>query len=315
MTNRSLPFDLDLVEGIRVNRSAAERRADTLPGRRTFKKEAQVAADIRAIQCVDLTTLAGDDTVGRVERLCAKGLNPVRRDILEALGLGDLNLHVGAICVYHAMVEPAIEAVGGQIPIAAVSTSFPDGQGPGETRLREIELSIAAGASEIDVVIPREMALIGDWEALYNEVVCFREACGERAKLKVILGTGNLGTLENVAKASATAIMAGADTIKTSTGKEPTNATIPVGLVMARQIRRFRDEVVDHVVGFKPAGGIRTAGDAMKWFALMLEELGEAWTRPDRFRIGASGLLTDIERQLEHLATGRYSRSDDHPLP
>lgn len=311
-----MPFEPRLIESIRVDTPAALRRAATLGGRRSFKVEAQVAALIRAIQCMDLTTLDGGDTAGRVQRLCAKGLNPVRREILAALGLGDLDLTVGAICVYHAQVVEAVKCLKGRIPVAAVSTSFPDGQGPLETRLQEIKLSIEAGAKEIDIVIQRELVLTEDWRGLYNLVVAFRNQCADHAKLKTILGTGNLGTLENVAKASACAIMAGADTIKTSTGKEPVNATIPVGLIMVRQIRRFRDEMPEafqRVVGFKPAGGIRTAKDAMLWLSLMLEELGEEWTKPELLRFGASGLLTDIERQLEHLATGRYAADYHQP--
>lgn len=316
--NTPMSFDPGLIESIRVNRPAAERRAGTIGTRRTWKQESQVAVLIRAIQCMDLTTLAGDDTPGRVARLCAKGKSPVRREILEKLlGEGHEPIRVGAICVYHAQVEEAVQCLRGSgIPVAAVSTSFPDGQGPFETRLREIELSIAAGATEIDIVIPRAFALTGNWRALYGFVFACREMCGDRAKLKVILGTGNLGTLEIVAKASACAIMAGADTIKTSTGKEGVNATLPVGLTMVRQIRRFRDEVPEEqrrTIGFKPAGGIQTAGDVMKWFSLMLEELGEEWTHPDKFRIGASSLLSDIERQLERLATGRYAARHHQP--
>lgn len=315
--NKAAPFNPGLIESIRIDTPAALRRAATLGGRRSFKVEAQVAALIRAIRCMDLTTLDGGDTAGRVDRLCAKGLSPVRREILDALlGTERSDLTVGAICVYHAQVAEAVRCLEGRIPVAAVSTSFPDGQGPLETRLREIELSIEAGATEIDIVIARELALTGNWPGLYDLIVAFREKCGDRAKLKTILGTGNLGTLETIAKASCCAIMAGADTIKTSTGKETVNATIPVGLVMVRQIRRFREEVPGEcrrIVGFKPAGGIRTAKDAMLWLALMLEELGEEWTHPNLFRFGASGLLTDIERQLEHLTTGRYAADYHQP--
>lgn len=316
--NTPLPFDHGLVESICVNRSAVERRAATLGTRRTFKVESQAAALVRAVQCMDLTTLAGDDTPGRVERLCAKGRNPVRRDVLRTLGIAD-PITVGAICVYHAEAATAVAALRGSgVPVAAVSTDFPDGQNsPHEVKLTQIAAAIEAGATEIDIVITRAHALTGNWCALYDEVVGFRTACGDKAKLKTILGTGNLGTLERVAKASAVAIMAGADMIKTSTGKEGVNATLPVGLTMVRQIRRFRDEVPEaqrRVVGFKPAGGIRTAKDVMVWLTLMLEELGEAWTKPDRFRIGASGLLTDIERQLEHLATGQYAATHHQPM-
>ncbi|MDO8598683.1 MAG: deoxyribose-phosphate aldolase [bacterium] len=319
--NSCMPFDRGLVETIPVNRSAVERRAASLGGRRTFKVESQVAALVRALQCMDLTTLAGDDTPGRVERLCAKARNPVRREILHALGITD-PITVGAVCVYYAQVATAVAALRGSgIPVAAVSTDFPDGQNsPHGMKLEQIAAAIDAGATEIDIVISRAHVLTGNWRALYDEIVDFRAACEDRAKLKTILGTGNLAPLALVAKASAVAIMAGADTIKTSTGKEPVNATLPVGLTMVRPMRRFRDEMPEEqrrVVGFKPAGGIRTAKDVMLWMSLMLEELGEAWTKPDRLRIGASGLLTDIERQLDVLASGdpsAYAATNHQPM-
>ena len=315
-TNRSLPLDLSLVEKIKINRSSVEARAQTLGARRSFKVESQVAAYLRAIQCLDLTTLQGDDTPGRVERLCAKALNPLSREILEKLGLNDLSLTTGAVCVYHNLIGPAISVLKGRIPVAAVSTGFPAGQTPIELKLKEIQYAIDAGATEIDIVISRSSALAGKWSNLYYEIKLFREVCGEQAKLKTILGVGNLGTLENVAKASAVAIMAGSDFIKTSTGFEPTNATLESGLVMVREIRRFRDlsGLQNLRVGFKPAGGIKTAKDAMLWLTLMLEELSEDWTKPELFRLGASSLLTDLERQLWHLATDRYSAGHHHPI-
>ena len=307
-------FDEGLLARFRVNRSATERRAATLTSRRTFKVGAQTAAYLQAIQCMDLTTLDGADTAGRVARLCAKALQPVRHDILEQLGLSDYRLTVGAVCVYHQHVAEAAHYLHGKIPVAAVSTAFPDGQAPLQTRLAEIEASIEAGATEIDVVIERALALTGRWRELYDQIVLCRNACCDRAKLKVILGVGNLGTLTTVAQASAVAILAGADTIKTSTGKEATNATLPVGLTMVRVIRAFRDEIdPGRQVGFKPAGGIQTAKDAMAWLTLMLEELGPEWTKPDLFRIGASSLLGDLERQLEHRATGRYAAPHHQP--
>ncbi|MBI4427263.1 MAG: deoxyribose-phosphate aldolase [Candidatus Magasanikbacteria bacterium] len=314
--NTSLPFRLDLVlDGTKVNCPAAERRVAEIGTRRSFKKEAQVAALLRAVQCMDLTTLAGDDTPGRVDRLCAKALRPVRQEILNELGLSELNLTVGAVCVYHAQVAEAVNRLRGAIPVAAVSTSFPDGQGPMETRLAEIKASISAGATEIDIVIERGLALTGKWQALYDQIRAYRDACGDKAHLKTILGTGNLGTLTCVAQASAVAIMAGADFIKTSTGKEGTNATLPVSLTMVRQIRRFQTEVDSgRRIGFKPAGGIKTAKDAMLWLSLMLEELGEEWTHPELFRFGASSLLTDLELQLEHCATGKYAAVNHQPL-
>jgi deoxyribose-phosphate aldolase len=298
----------------RVNRSAVERRTATLPGRRTVKKAWQAAWLLRAITLIDLTTLAGDDTRGNVLRLCAKAQNPVRRDLLEALGMAGENLHTGAVCVYHAMVSTAVTALEGSgVPVAAVSTGFPAGLNPMAQRVEEIHASVEAGAREIDIVITRGNVLNGAWEALYDEVRAFREACGE-AHMKVILGTGELGTLTNVARASRVAMMAGADFIKTSTGKEPVNATLPVGLVMARMIRAHL-EATGFSVGFKPAGGIRVAKSALEWMFLMKEELGDGWLKADLFRFGASGLLTDIERQLEHHVTGRYAAAHRQPMP
>jgi deoxyribose-phosphate aldolase len=311
--NPGTALDLEVVAATHVNRSAVERRAATLPARRTVKKEWQAAWLLRAISCMDLTTLAGDDTAGNVKRLCAKARHPVRADLLEALGVVDLGLTVGAVCVYHAHVATAVEALTGSgIPVAAVSTGFPAGLSPMPQRLAEIRASVAAGATEIDVVITRGHALRGDWQALYDEVRAFRDACGE-AHLKTILGVGELGTLTTVARASQVAMMAGSDVIKTSTGKEASNATLPVGLVMVRQIRDYLERT-GHVVGFKPAGGIRTAKQSLDWLVLLKEELGDRWLRPDLFRFGASGLLTDIERQLEHFVTGRYSAAHRHPM-
>ncbi len=315
-TNTPIPFDIGLIQTIRVNRSAVEARSSELGTRRTFKIEAQVASYIRAIRCMDLTTLSGDDTAGRVARLCAKALSPLEPETLAALGLEGIPLTVGAVCVYPAQIRPAVLHLRGLVPVASVATGFPAGQTFPEIKLKEIDLAIRAGAREIDVVISREKVLTGRWKALYDELVAYREVCGDRARLKTILGIGNLETLTNVAAASAVAIMAGADFIKTSTGFEPTNATLPGGLVMVRQIRRFLDSglLEGRRVGFKPAGGIRSAKDAMGWLILMLEELGEDWTKPELFRIGASGLLNDIERQLRHLAFGRYANAQYHPM-
>jgi deoxyribose-phosphate aldolase len=307
-----MPLELDLVEEVRVNRSAVERRTATLRGRRTVKKEWQAAWLLRAVTLMDLTTLSGDDTPGRVRRLCAKARRPVRADLLEAMGASQLPIRVGAVCVYHRFVSTAVEALEGSgIPVAAVSAGFPAGLSPLEQRLDEIRASVAAGAEEIDIVITRSHVLAEDWRALYDEVRAMRETCGD-AHIKTILATGELGTLRNVARASVVCMMAGADFIKTSTGKEPVNATLPVGLVMARAIRDFRERT-GHMVGLKPAGGIRTAKDALDWLVLIKEELGDRWLRPDLFRFGASSLLTDIERQLEYFVTGRYSAAYRHP--
>jgi len=311
--NPGAPLDLETVRAIRVNRSAVERRAATIPTRRTVKKEWQAAWLLRAITLIDLTTLAGDDTPSNVRRLCAKAKDPVRADILAALGAEELGIKVAAVCVYHELVSVAVEALAGSgIPVAAVSAGFPAGLNPFPQRLAEIKASVAAGASEIDIVITRAHVLTGDWQALYDEVRAFRDACGD-AHLKAILATGELATLTNVARASRVAMMAGADFIKTSTGKETVNATLPFGLVMARQIREFQEET-GAAVGFKPAGGIRSAKNAVDWMLLMKEELGDEWLRAKLFRLGASALLTDIERQLEHAATGRYAASYRMPM-
>jgi len=314
--NPGTPLDLDIVRGIHVNRSAVERRAATIPTRRTVKKQWQAAWLLRAITLMDLTTLSGDDTPGNVRRLCAKGRRPVRDDLLDALGLDGeaLGIHVAAICVYHALVPTAVDALRGSgIPVAAVSTGFPAGLSPFEQRVAEIPASVAAGAREIDIVITRAHVLTGNWQALYDEVKAFRAACGN-AHLKAILATGELATLTNVARASVVAMQAGADFIKTSTGKEGVNATMSFALVMARMIREYYERT-GFAVGFKPAGGIRTAKSALEYMYLMKEELGVRWLQPDLFRFGASALLTDIERQLEHFATGRYAAAHRHPMP
>lgn len=302
-------FTPDWFESVSVNRQAAEWRAASLPTRRTVKKEWQAAWLARAITCIDLTTLAGDDTAGRVQRLCAKARNPVRADLLEALDLQGLT--VGAVCVYPTMVPHAVKALEGSgIPVASVATGFPAGLTPLPLRLAEIRYAVEQGAQEIDIVITRELALTGQWQALYDEIRQMREACGP-AHMKAILATGDLKTLTNVYKASMVAMQAGSDFIKTSTGKEEVNATLPVSLTMLRALRDFRD-LTGQMVGFKPAGGLKTAKDAMSWQILMKEELGTRWMMPDLFRIGASSMLGDIERQLEHHITGRYSAANRH---
>jgi deoxyribose-phosphate aldolase len=312
--NPGIPLDLEWVMRTHVNRSAVERRAATLVTRRTVKKDWQAAWLLRAITCLDLTTLAGDDTPSNVRRLCAKGIHPLREDMEEALAISYLNLHVGAICVYHNLVPVAVDALQGSgVPVAAVSTGFPAAQIALSLKLDEIAASIAAGAAEIDMVVTRAHVLTGNWQALYDEVQACRRACGD-AHLKVILATGELGTLQNVGMASLVGMMAGADFIKTSTGKETVNATLPVGLVMVRAIRDYF-EATGYKVGFKPAGGIRTARQATDWEALMKEELGDEWLTPALFRIGASSLLTDIERQLSHFITGRYAADQYFPMP
>ncbi|MCB9992951.1 MAG: deoxyribose-phosphate aldolase [Hyphomicrobiaceae bacterium] len=311
--NPGFPLDLDWVERTVMNRSALERRAASFSARRSVKKHWQAAWLLKAITLIDLTTLNSDDTDGRVERLCAKARHPVRDDILEALGAEGLGIKPGAVCVYHNFVATAVRALRGtNIPVAAVSTSFPHGLTPLNIRLQEIEASVKAGAREIDIVIERGQVLTGDWQALYDEVKQMRAACGE-AHIKTILGTGELATLTNVAKASLVCMLAGADFIKTSTGKEKVNANLPTSLAMVRMIREFHDETGIEI-GYKPAGGISTAKDALTYMILMKEELGTHWLQPHLFRFGASSLLTDIERQLEHNATGRYAADYRQPM-
>ena len=313
LANRGIPLNLDWVQQVRVNTSAVERRAQSHVARRTVKKEWQAAWLLRAVSCMDLTTLSGDDTDERVRRLCAKGRHPIQSDLEKRLGIESLEIKVAAICVYHTFVETARRALEGSgVRVAAVSTGFPAGLSPLTERIAEIRRSVEAGADEIDVVITRAQVFGGKWQALYDEVASFKQACGS-AHMKVILGTGDLLTLRNVARASFVAMMAGADFIKTSTGKEPTNATLPAGFVMTRAIREYAQET-GMAVGFKPAGGIKTAKQSLEWLALMKEELGHSWMRAEMFRLGASSLLNDIERQLEHHATGRYSADYRHPV-
>ena len=311
--NPGAPLEPNWFERVGVNASAVERRAATLTTRRTVKKEYQAAWLVRAIECIDLTTLSGDDTPERVRRLCAKAKRPLSDEMLAALGLAGMALTVAAVCVYPTMVAPAVRALDGSgIPVASVATGFPAGLTPLKQRLEEIRYAVGEGAREIDVVITRAHVLARDWRALYDEVAAMREASGP-AHLKAILGTGDLKTLRNVYAGAMVAMQAGADFIKTSTGKEDVNATLPVSLVMVRALRDYRERTgVD--IGFKPAGGLRTAKDALAWLILMKEELDPPWMQPDLFRIGASGLITDIERQLDHYATGRYSAAHRHAM-
>jgi deoxyribose-phosphate aldolase len=310
--NPGAPLSLDWFEDVRVNLSAAERRAASLSTRRSVKKNYQAAWLVKALQCIDLTTLSGDDTPGRVHRLCAKAKRPVRDDIVAGLGLSEMPT-VGAVCVYPAMVLHAVKALEGSgIPVASVATGFPAGLTPLPQRLAEIRYAVDMGAAEIDIVIHRAQVLTQDWTALYDEIAAMRQACGA-AHMKAILATGDLKMLRNVYKASMVAMQAGADFIKTSTGKEDVNATLPVSLIMVRALRDYGD-LTGHQIGFKPAGGLKTAKDAMNWLILMKEELGRRWLEPDLFRIGASSMLADIERQLEHHLTGRYAAATHQPL-
>ena len=313
LSNKGIPLNREWINQVRVNTSAVERRAQTHVARRTVKKDWQAAWLLRAITCMDLTTLSGDDTDERVRRLCAKARQPIQQELIDRLGIAGLKIQVGAVCVYHRFVETARAALQGTtIPVAAVSTGFPAGLSPLSERIAEIRRSVEDGAQEIDVVIARAHVFGGRWQELYDEISAFKQASG-RAHMKVIVGAGDLLTLRNVARASFVAMMAGADFIKTSTGKEPTNATLPVGFVMTRAIREYAQET-GMAVGFKAAGGIRTAKQSLEWLSLMKEELGLSWMMAELFRFGASGLLGDIERQLEHHVTGRYSADYRHPI-
>jgi deoxyribose-phosphate aldolase len=309
--NPGMALEMDWVRAVQANTPAIERRAANLSTRRSVKKDHQAAWLLKAITCIDLTSLAGDDTEGRVTRLCAKARQPVRADLLAALGMPMIK--VGAVCVYHEMVPCAVRALESSgIPVAAVSTGFPAGLSPFHLRLAEIRESVKAGAQEIDIVISRRHVLTGNWQALYDEMRQMRDACGD-AHVKAILATGELGPLRNVARASLVCMMAGADFIKTSTGKEAVNATLPVSLVMIRAIRDYYDRT-GFRIGYKPAGGISKAKDALVYLSMMKEELGDRWVQPDLFRFGASSLLGDIERQLEHHVTGAYSAAWRHPM-
>ncbi len=313
LPNAGIPLELEWVRDVRVNTTAVERRIQSQVARRTVKKEWQAAWLLRAITCMDLTTLSGDDTEERVRRLCSKAKQPIQHELVKRLGIEELGIKVAAVCVYHVFVETALHALAGSgVHVAAVSTGFPAGLSPLNERVAEIRRSVEAGAHEIDVVITRAHVFSGEWQALYDEIAVFKQACG-RAHMKVIIGTGDLQTLRNIGRASLVAMMAGADFIKTSTGKESVNATLPVSLVMVRAIREYAQHT-GMAVGFKPAGGIRTAKQSLDWLALMKEELGDSWLRAEMLRFGASGLLGDIERQLEHYATGRYSAEYRHPI-
>ena len=310
--NKGIALNLDWIDSVQMNRSAIERRCSTLTKRRSIKKDWQAAWLLKSMSCIDLTTLSSDDTHERVRRLCAKACQPIRPELAKGLGLKGIKPQVAAVCVYHSFVKTAAKALkNSKIPVAAVSTGFPHGLNPLPRRIEEIRDSIDAGAKEIDIVITRAHVFSKNWQALFDEISAFREASGT-ALLKTILGTGELGTFRNVAKASLVCMMAGADFIKTSTGKEGVNATLPVSLVMLRMIREYLENT-GYSVGFKPAGGIRTARQALEWLIMMKEELGREWMEPNLFRFGASGLLTDIERQLEHHTTGRYSSAHRQP--
>ena len=311
--NPGTDFRLDKISNIAINRSAVERRCTNYGTRRSIKKDKQAAWLLKAITLMDLTTLSGDDTEARVRRLCSKAKQPISNKLEKILGTESLDLSVAAVCVYHDMLASAKKALNNsKVNLAAVSTGFPAGLSPLPLRLKEIEYSVDSGANEIDIVISRRHVLEGNWEELYKEVKMFREKCGD-AHMKTILATCELGNLSNIAKASQVCMMAGADFIKTSTGKEPTNATLPVSLVMVRMIRNFYNETGIRI-GFKAAGGISDTKTALLYMTMIQEELGRRWLEPDLFRFGASSLLGDIERQLDHFSSGYYSASYRHPL-
>ena len=308
LQNNFYDLDLNWINNVHVNLSAVERRTASLVKRRSVKKEYQAAWLLKAVTLIDLTTLSGDDTFGKVERLCQKALNPIAQDILEELDLPLHSLTVGAVCVYHHLVNQAKINLEKKIPIAAVSTGFPAGLSSFSSRRKEIIDSIKAGATEIDIVINRGFVLQNNWSKLYNEVKNFKTTAKD-IKIKAILGVGDLETMRNVAKASLVCMMAGADFIKTSTGKENINANLNNSLVMLRMIREFY-EYSGKRIGFKPAGGISTAKSVIEFLILVMEELGEEWINPSLLRIGASSLLIDIERQLYHHVFGRYATKD-----
>ena len=311
--NPGTDFRLDKISNIAINKSAVERRCTNYGTRRSIKKDKQAAWLLKAITLMDLTTLSGDDTEARVRRLCSKAKQPISNKLEKILGTESLDLSVAAVCVYHDMLASAKKVLNkSKVNLAAVSTGFPAGLSPLPLRLKEIEYSVDSGANEIDIVISRRHVLEGNWEELYKEVKMFREKCGD-AHMKTILATGELGNLSNIAKASQVCMMAGADFIKTSTGKEPTNATLPVSLVMVRMIRNFYNETGIRI-GFKAAGGISDTKTALLYMTMIQEELGRRWLEPDLFRFGASSLLGDIERQLDHFSSGYYSASYRHPL-
>ncbi|KAJ4924761.1 deoxyribose-phosphate aldolase [Gymnodraco acuticeps] len=313
--NPGMNLDLEWVSKVRVNTQAVLKRAQQIQGQKLPKKQWQAAWLLKAVTCIDLTTLAGDDTPSNVHRLCLKAIQPVRHDLLKEMDMHDKGVTTGAVCVYPSRVADAVKtlkAANSSLPVASVATGFPAGQTPLETRLQEVRLAVADGATEIDIVINRTLAITGQWEAMYDEIRQFREACGD-AHMKTILAIGELGTFTNVYKASLVSMMAGSDFIKTSTGKESVNATYPVAIVMVRAIRDYF-LCTGHKVGFKPAGGIRTAQESLVWLTLIKEELGNDWLSPLLFRLGASSLLADIERQIYHHVTGRYAAYHELPM-
>ena len=287
-----------------VDQVGVEERVDSLK-RRSIKTNAKLWALDLAIRMMDLTTLEGKDTPGKIRALCAKAIQPLP---------GDPSIpHVAAICVYPALVGDAKEALGSSgVLVASVATGFPSGQTFLDLKLAETRQAIEAGADEIDMVIDRGAFLAGDYAAVFDEIVAIKEACGE-THLKVILETGELETYDNVRRASVLAMAAGADFIKTSTGKVAPAATLPVTLVMLEAIRDF-ERATGRAVGMKPAGGIRVAKEAIQYLVVLYETLGPRWMTSERFRFGASSLLNDVLMQIEKQRTGRYQGPDHFSL-
>jgi len=296
-----LPLEPRLPRIGAVDQVALEARAGEL-GKRSIKKDSKLFALDLAIRCMDLTTLEGADTPGKVAALCSKALRPDPTDAHIP--------SVAAVCVYPNLVPTAVERVrGSSVKVASVATAFPSGQSPLEAKLDEVRWVVEQGADEVDMVIDRGAFLSGRYAKVYDEIVRVKEACGD-VHLKVILETGELGTYDNVRRASLLAMAAGADFIKTSTGKLPSAATLPVALVMLEAIRDVHDET-GRAVGFKPAGGIRASKQAIQHLVLVHETLGPDWLTPDLYRLGASSLLNDVLMQIRKERTGAYRSPDE----
>ena len=296
-----LPLEPRLPRIGSIDQVAVEARAGEL-AKRSIKKDAKLFALDLAIRCMDLTTLEGSDTPGKVAALCSKAVRPDPTDAQIP--------PVAAVCVYPNLVPVAVERLRGSgVKVASVATAFPSGQSPIEEKLAEVRWVVEQGADEVDMVIDRGAFLSGRYAKVYDEIVRVKEACGD-AQLKVILETGELGTYDNVRRASLLAMAAGGDFIKTSTGKLPSAATLPVALVMLEAIRDVYDET-GRIVGFKPAGGVRTAKQAIQHLVLVNETLGTQWLTPDLYRIGASSLLNDVLMQIRKERTGAYRSPDE----
>ncbi len=290
--------------GTRVDAVGAEQRAAAL-ATRSIKRASKLWALELAIRCCDLTTLEGADTPGKIRALASKAMRPAPTDPSIP--------HVAALCLYPSLVKIAAEALrGSEVAVASVATAFPSGQAPLATRLEEIEAAVADGAGEIDIVISRGAFLAGRFDDVHDEIIRSKKACGD-AHLKVILETGELGSYGAIRRASLIAMVAGADFIKTSTGKMAPASTLPVALVMAESIRDYAD-MTGRAVGLKVAGGIRSSKDAIRYLVIIHETLGDEWLDPGRFRIGASSLLNDLLMQIDKQRTGVYSDPDRYTL-